>query len=107
LATQLTAKNRDGNRTVYPFSYDGITQADIDWLTQFSRDNLNVSPSVSTILRAALSHYRSHLMEQATSIRDLDDLTAFIQENRDLLFFVSGHPEKAYDKRYHTMEGEY
>jgi hypothetical protein len=45
-------------------------------------------------------------MAQATSIRDLEMLTQFIQENRDLLFTVAGCPEKAYDKRYFTEKGD-
>ncbi|WP_319526515.1 hypothetical protein [uncultured Desulfosarcina sp.] len=106
MTTKLQAKNRDGKRQVYPIHLDGVTQYDIDWLYKFAVENLNVSPSVSVIIRAALSHYCSFLMAQAAGIRDLDMLGQFIQENRDLLFTVAGRPEKAYDKRYHTEKGD-
>jgi hypothetical protein len=106
MTTQLQARNRDGKQIRYPIHLDGVAQYDIDWLSQFAQENLNVHPSTSVIIRAALSHYRSFLMAQATSLRNLEMLTQFIQENRDLLFFVAGRPENAYDKRYETNAKE-
>jgi hypothetical protein len=95
MTTQLQARNRDGKQIRYPIHLDGVAQKDIDWLSQFAQDNLNVYPSTSLIIRAALSHYCAFIMAQAASIRDLDALTEFIQENRELLFTVAGCPEKA------------
>ncbi len=105
MATQLQAKNRGYGNDRYPVTMDGPTKSDADWLIQFAQDNLNVNPSLTVVVRAALSHYRSFLMAQATCLGNLEMLTQFIQENRDLLFFVSGRPEQAYDRRYETMKG--
>ena len=101
-ATKLQARNRDGQQIRYPIHLDGIAQADLDYLTKFAQDNLNVAPSVSVIIRAALSHYRSFLMAQPAFIKDVEALAEFIQEHRDLLFFVAGRSERASDARYFT-----
>jgi hypothetical protein len=103
-ATQLQAKDRDGGYCRYPMNYDSLMKADIDWLVEFANENLNVNPSLSVVLRAALSHYRSYLQGRAASLRGLEDLTEFIQSQRDLMFTVSGRPEKARDRRYMTNE---
>lgn len=102
MTTQLQAKNRDGERHVYPLHFDGITQMDIEWLIEFAQDNLNVNPSTSAIVRAALSHYKSHLMGQIVDLKNVDDLAEFIGEHRELLFFVSGKGREALKAKYMT-----
>ena len=65
MAIQLQAKNRDGGRNKqYATNIDSITLADINWLAKFAQDNLNLNPSLSVVLRAALSHYGSFLMSK-------------------------------------------
>ena len=102
--TQLQAKDRDGKSRQYPVYMDGLTKADVDWIIKFAQETLNVNPSFAVVLRAALSHYRSYLMAEPAFIKDLDKLTEFIQNNRDLMFFAAGRPERASDERYMTIE---
>lgn len=102
MATQLRAKDRDGGYCRYPMNLDSLMKADIDWLVSFAQDNLNVNPSISVVVRAALSHYCSYLRYQAANLRNIDELTYFISEHRDLMFTVSGRPEKARDRRFMT-----
>ncbi len=110
--TQLQALT-EGRRNIVRFSIDDPAQMDVEALKRFSREYLHIDPSISTILRRALSAYFESITAKVIDLKVAQkegrsvaqELAAFMQEERDGLFHAARQPEKAQDLKYRVDIG--